>query len=108
MVIYLCSSKPTYSLCKDDKTCTANCKLIAIDALPVNPIDPLVTTTCEKDGVNVYGTKGSSCIITINIFNDSNGKRLTLYCSASGGASIGANIKAGASISLNGYKFSYR
>lgn len=105
---YTCSSEPAYKLCKDDKTCAANCKLIATDALPVNPINPSVTTTCKKEGVNIYGTKGKSCIIPINTFNNSDGKRLNLDCSASGGASIEPNIKAGGSINLNGYKFSCR
>ena len=105
---YTCSTREAYSLCDDDKTCTANCKLIATNANPANPIDPSVTNPCETEGVNVYGKKGSACLIPISSFNNSQGKRYNLNCSASGGASIGDNIKSGGSITLNGYKFSCR
>ena len=105
---YMCSTREAYSLCEDDKTCAASCKLIATDANPANPIDPSVTNPCDTEGVNVYGKKGSACLIPISSINNSEGKRYNLVCSSTGGASIGNSIKAGGSINLNGYNFSCR
>ncbi len=105
---YTCTTRESYSLCEDDKTCAANCKLVATNANPANPIDPSVTNLCETEGFNVYGKKGGACLIPISSFNNTQGKRYNLSCSTTGGASIGSNFISGSSINLNGYNFSCR